>query len=151
MKSRMLILVIILLFTVSVSFAGGKISIEDTYGTWVNADYNEKGQYVKEIDHPDGTYDLYLKLTDTEPTWIGEKTIIDSWYDKEGNLWIKWTIFWEEERSSYKQPVGSNPNSYGLFKFSDSGKVRESVRSNKDYPDEMSPIGGNYAIHYRQE
>ena len=147
----MLILVIILLFTVSVSFAGGKISIDDIYGTWVNADYNEKGQYAKEIDHPDGTYDCYQKLTDTEPTWIGEKTIIDNWYDKEGNLWIKWTIFWEEERSSYKQPVGSNPNSYGLFKFSDSGKVRESVRSNKDYPDEMSPIGGNYAIHYRQE
>ena len=151
MKTRMLILVIILLFTVSVSFAGGKISIEDTYGTWVNADYNEKGQYVKEIDHPDGTYVLYLKLTDTEPTWIGEKTIIDSWYDKEGNLWIKCTIFWEEERSSYEREVGGQSTSYRLYKYSDSGKVRESVWSYQDYPDEMSPIGGNYAIHYRQE
>ncbi len=81
---------------------------------------------------------------------IGEKTIIGSWYDKEGNLWIKWTIFWEEERSSYKEPVGGDLYSYGLFKFSDSGKTRESVRSAQDYPDEMSLIAGNYAIHYRQ-
>ncbi len=151
MKTRTLILVIIFLVVISVLFAGKKISIEDTYGTWVNADYNTKGQMAKEIDYPNGTYAEYQQLTDTEPTWIGEKTIIDSWYDKEGNLWIKWTIFWDEEKSSYKKVVGGGGPWYGLFKFSDSGKVRESVRSNKDYPDEMSPIGGNYAIHYRQE
>jgi hypothetical protein len=151
MKARTLILVVILLLATFVLFAGKKISIEEAYGTWVNSDYNEKGQFAKEIDHPDGTYDLYQRLTDTEPTWIGEKTIKDSWYDKEGNLWIKWTIFWDEEKSSYKRAVGGGGTYYGLFKFSDSGKVRESVRSAQDHPDEMSPIAGNYAIHYRQE
>ncbi len=80
MKTRTLISVLIFIMAVLViaeSCATGqrahvnkKISIDETYGTWVNSDYNEKGQYAKEVDHPDGTYDLYQKLTDPEPMWI---------------------------------------------------------------------------------
>jgi hypothetical protein len=147
----MVALVIVVLLAVSVSFAGDKISIDDIYGTWINADYNTKGQMAKVIEHPDGTYDRYLKVTDPEPTWIAEKTITGSWYDEEGNLWVKCTYFFEEERSSYQREEGGKITYYGLYKFSDSGKVRESVWSVQDYPDEMSPIGGNYEIHYRQE
>ncbi|HUT65974.1 MAG TPA: hypothetical protein VMZ05_07470 [Spirochaetota bacterium] len=150
MKTRTYLSIFILLVAVLVLFAGKKISIEDTYGTWVNADYNEKGQMAKEIDHPDGTYDRYPKLTDTEPTWIAEKTITGSWYDEEGNLWVKCTYFFEEERSSFQYEEGSLLTYYGVYKFSDSGKIRESVWSVQGYPDEMSPIAGNYAIHYRQ-
>jgi hypothetical protein len=142
--------VISFLLAVSVSFAGDKISIDDIYGTWVNADYNTKGQMAKVIAHPNGIYDYYLKTTDPEPNWIGEETITGSWYDEEGNLWIKCEMFFEEERSSYKLAVGSTPYSYELYKFSDSGKVWEKVSSSQDYPDEMSPIAGNYAIYYRQ-
>jgi len=140
MKTRAFVLTIVLLIAVPLSFADDKISIDDIYGTWVNPDYNEKGQYAKWVDHPDGTYELYSVMDYPEPTYTGKETITGSWYDKEGNLWVRWT---------YLNTVGEF--GYGLYKFSDSGKVRESVWSESDYPDEMSPIGGNYSIHYRQE
>jgi len=139
MKARMLLSVIILLLVFSLSFAGDKITIEDTYGTWINSDYNEVYKPAKSIYHSDGTYELYSKVTDTKPAVTGKNTITDSWYDKEGNLLIK--NIWVE--------VGST--GYGIIKCSDSGKVREYVWSGADYPDEVSPIAGNYWIQYRQE
>ena len=141
MKTRILLLVLMLLFGISVSFAGDKITIEDTYGTWINSDYNEKYGRAKEIHHPDGTSEWYGKITNTEPGYTLKYTITDSWYDKEGNLWITYTWFSIEEGTS----------GYIIHKFSDSGKVREKVSSSQDYPDEMSPIAGNYSILYRQE
>jgi hypothetical protein len=142
MKTRVLSLVVTMIFVVSISFAEDKITIEDTYGTWINSDYNVK-QYgrAKEINHPDGTAEWYYRVTDIEPGFTLKYTIKDSWYDKEGNFWIKCTFYTIEENST----------SYMLFKFSNSGKIRESVWSGVKYPDEMSPIGGNYRIHYRQE
>ena len=142
MKTRMLFVLIALLFVVSVSFAGDKITIEDTYGAWINSDYNtEKYGRAKEINHPDGTSEWYYRVTDIEPCYTLKYSITDSWYDKEGNFWIKCIFYTIEENST----------SYMIFKFSDSGKVRESVWSGVKYPDEMSPIGGNYSIYYRQE
>jgi len=41
------------------------------------------------ILNPDQTDVGYAKETDTEPAWIAQYTITDSWYDNEGNLWIK--------------------------------------------------------------
>ncbi len=140
MKSRMLILVIILLFTVSVSFAGGKISIEDTYGTWVNADYNEKGQFAKVINNPDGTYEMYNKDTDTEPVWKDKYTVTDSWHDRKGNLWVK---------STFVNDV-TGLTGYKLSKYSKDGTTWENVWSAGDYPAEMSPIAGTHSILYRQ-
>jgi hypothetical protein len=148
MKTRTLIFVIVLLFALFVSFAGDKISIEDIYGTWVNSDYNENAYMGKAIEHPDGTYELFNKVTDTEPAWTRKEIITDSWYDKEGNLWISYTF---EEIYLYTVVDLPDFSGYGLYKFSDSGKVRENVWAQADYPDEMSPIGGNYSIHYRQE
>ena len=78
----------------------------------------------------------------TKPSFTFSYTLSDSWYDNEGNFWIKYT-FYSFEEDGY--------SGYIIFKFSDSGKVRESVWSGAKYPDEMSQIGGNYAIHYRQE
>ena len=77
MNARMLILVIILLLLFSLSFAGDKITIEDTYGTWVNSDYNEVYKPAKSIYHSDGTYELYSKVTDTKPAVTGKNTITD--------------------------------------------------------------------------
>ena len=83
---------IVLFLAVSLSFGEDKISIDDIYGTWVNPDYNEKGQYAKIINNPDGTYEWYSKDTDTEPAWTGQHTITDSWHDRKGNLWVKSTL-----------------------------------------------------------
>jgi len=141
MKSKTFMLVITLLLATSVSFAEEKIRIEDTYGTWVNSDYNEKYGWAKEIFHPDGTSEWYSKITDKKPSLTFSYTLSDSWYDNEGNFWIRYTFYTFEE---------DGYSGYKILKFSDSGKVRESVWSGVKYPDEMSPIGGNYAIHYRQ-
>ncbi|MHA2218900.1 MAG: hypothetical protein ACXACY_23505, partial [Candidatus Hodarchaeales archaeon] len=61
MKTRMFvsILILALLFAVSVSFASDKIKIEDTYGTWVNSDYNTEVQFAKIICYADGTIAVY--------------------------------------------------------------------------------------------
>ena len=140
MKTRTLILVIIFLVVISVLFAGKKISIEETYGTWVNSDYNEKGQWAKVINNPDGTYALYNKDTETEPAWTGKYTVTDSWHDRKGNLWVKSTFVTDETGFS----------GYELSKYSKDGTTWENVWSAGDYPAEMSPIAGTHSILYRQ-
>ena len=144
MKTRTVVLAIVLLIVVSPSFAEDKISIDDSYGTWVNSDYNEKGQDAKVVINPDGTVVSYAKETDKEPNWTGQFTITDSWHDNEGNLWIN--------REGIAVKTYDIPQYiYLLYKFSNDGTVCELVWSGVDYPTEMSPIGGNYEIHYRQE
>jgi hypothetical protein len=143
MKFKTLIIVLALLFAASVSFAGDKISIDDIYGTWVNPDY--KFGFAEEVIilNSDGTIVGYQYKTDIAPEYTCQSNIADSWYDNEGNLWIK-----------FDGPcVGIlNPNfyTYWLNKFRHDSMVWESVWSEVDYPTEMSPIGGNYVIYYRQ-
>jgi hypothetical protein len=131
----------ILLFAASLSFAGDKISIDDIYGTWVNSDYNEMAQFAKVIISPERMGEGYKIETDSEPSWIWEITVADSWHDSDGNLWIKWSIV----------TVDTGYKAYELNKFSRSGSVWEWVHSAGDYPTEMSPIAGTYSIHYRQD
>jgi len=140
MKIITMFLGIALLFAVSVSFAGDKITIEDIYGTWVNADYNEKGQMAIVVINHDGTLLGYDKETSTEYYFKNDFTITDNWHDPEGNLWIKHIWVNNEE----------NESGYALHKLSNSGKVKETIWSQIDYPDEISPIAGTYEIHYRQ-
>ncbi len=140
MKTRTLILVLILIMALLVFFAGKKISIDETYGTWVNSDYNEKGQSAKTINNPDGTYEWYSKDTDTEPAWIGKYTVTDSWHDRKGNFWVKSTFV----------TVDTGFSGYILSKYSKDGTTWEGVWSALDYPDEMSPIAGEHSILYRQ-
>ena len=140
MKTRALVMVIVLLIVVSLLFAEDKISVDNTYGTWVNSDYNEKGQAAKVVSNPDNTFEFYNTETHTETTWTAKITITDSWNDSEGNLWIKFIAYWNE----------SDATSYYLSKHSNSGTVWEMVGSGIDYPKELSPIAGLYFILYRQ-
>ncbi len=141
MKSRTLIFVVILIFATIVLFAGKKVTIDVIYGTWVNSEYNETGKDAKWIINPDGTYKAYRSEKDTDPAWTGNYTVTDSWHDRKGNLWIKRTfdtVFLEDW-------IG-----YELSKYSNSGKVWEAVWQSSGYPTEISPLGGTYAIRYRQ-
>ena len=142
MKTRMFVLVIILLFAVPSSFAEDKIKIEDTYGTWVNPDYNVSNPAEVIICNPDGTVIGYSKATDTDIDWTHQYTLTDSWYDDEGNLFVQY------EADVYR--VQTSAHLYFLNKFSDDGTVWEFVWSGVDYPTEVSLIGGNYTIYYRQ-
>jgi hypothetical protein len=148
-KVRTLVLILILVFAeliIAGSCATGKktyISTNDALkklsGTWVNSDYNEKGQMAKVIINPDGTELGYDKETSTDYYYKEEFTITDTWYDPEGNLWIKsiWVNVFNE-------------SGYELLKLSNSGKVMEIVWSSVDYPDELSPLAGTYGIYYHQ-
>jgi hypothetical protein len=143
MKPTTLILVIVLFIAVSISFADDKITIEDTYCAWVNADYNERSESALVIFNPDGSAVGYAKDTDTEIYWTAQLTITDSWRDEDGNLWIKREgnlVYWA--RTHFE---------YWLEKYSSDGSVWELVWRESGYPTEMSLIGGNYGIYYRQE
>ena len=139
MKTRMFVLAIVLILVVSLSFAD-EITVDDIYGTWVNADYNEKAPRAKWIRHKNGTLELYNKINDNEPSYTGKETMTGSWHDEEGNLWTQSITVFNHDSMSYL-----------LSKYSDSGNVWELVWSEAKYPNEMSPIGGNYSIYYRQE
>jgi hypothetical protein len=142
-KTILIVVVIILLFAVTISFVEDKIKIEDTYGTWVNPDYNIANPAEVIICKPDATLIGYAKATDTDIDWTLQYTITDSWYDDEGNLFVK-----------YEGPLvfaqQSSP-AYFLNKFSNDGDVWEMVWSGVKYPSEVSLIGGSYRIYYRQE
>ena len=139
MKTRTYLLIIILLIASSVLFASKKIPVEDTYGTWVNSDYNETGQYAKIILNPDRTLERFFKVTDTEPYCKYKYTITDSWHDHKGNLWIKFSFITNSGRTFYV-----------LSQYNKSGTIMEWVDSEIDYPTEMSPIAGFYGIYNRQ-
>jgi hypothetical protein len=143
MKTILFVLVIILLFAVTISFAEDKIRIEDTYGTWVNPDYNVRDPAEVIICKPDSTLIGYSKATDIDIDWTLQYTITDSWYDDEGNLFVKYegALNWAQQSSHL----------YFLNKFGNDGTVWEMVWSGVDYPTEVSLIGGNYSIRYRQE
>ncbi len=142
MKTRRLLSIFILLVAVLVLFAGKKISIEDTYGTWVNSDYSVSAEAEVIICNPDETVIGYSKATDTDIDWTLQYTITDSWYDDEGNLCVKY--------EGAVDRVQTSSHLYFLNKFSNDGTVWELVWSGVDYPTEMSRIGGNYTIYYRQ-
>ncbi len=141
MKLRTLILVVILIFATFVLSAGKKISIEETYGTWINSEYNEKGIEALVVMTSDGKIARYNSEKDTDPLWTGNYTVTDSWYDRKGNLWIKRTF----DSDTHDDFIG-----YELSKYSNSGKVWEAVWQSSGYPTEMSPIAGTYEIRYRQ-
>ena len=143
MKTRTsLSVIVLLLFAVSLLFAEDAISIDDIYGTWINPDYNDKGLQAKVVINPDNTSQWYKRVTDTtDPDYEAAITFTDSWYDEEGNLWIKYTAVWS--------PKGNI--SYGLSMINQSGTVWEKVQSGVDYPEKLSPIAGTHSILYRQE
>ena len=143
MKTILLVAVIILLFVVTISFAEDQIRIEDSYGTWVNPDYNIANPAEVIICKPDSTLSGYAKATDTDIDWTLQYTITDSWYDEEGNLFVKY-----EGALDFAQ---QSSHAYFLNKFSENGDVWEMVWSGVKYPSEVSLIGGSYSIYYRQE
>jgi hypothetical protein len=145
MKARILALMIVIILSVSMSFAGDKITIEDTYGTWVNSDYNFGMADAVIIFNHDGTAVGYGKETDTEPTSTWIRTIEESWYDSDGNLWMKCINSSVTTGQECLDQV-----EHALNKYSNSGSVWECVWMVSDYPDEMSPVAGNYGIYYRQ-
>ena len=113
---------------------------EEIYGTWINEDY-PGGLFgaQKMTIHPDRTYEVFAKTTDTTSRWGGTMTIIDKWTDSEGSIWYK----------THRKSI-SGRFWYGLDKISSSGSIYEYVQSHVDHPTEMDTGHYRYRIYYRK-
>jgi hypothetical protein len=118
------------------------------FSTWVNAEYEGKAPAfsAKFVTFPDGRQLDYLKIADTTPEWESRFTIEETWIDAEGNHWYK--SRWTTDYYPYKE---ARFKGYGLIRISASGTVWEGVGAEAGYPEELSPIGGQYGIYHRQE
>jgi hypothetical protein len=152
MKTRMFISILILVLAVLI-VAGScasrqkAISEEDFFkvwsGTWINIDYGGD-TYQKEINYPNGTYEVYGEVTSTEPGNWGEITLLDKWVDSKGNVWYR----------AKSETLYFSHMYYEMGKISDSGNTWEYIWAGEDYPiEEWEPdrFEYNYRIRYRQE
>jgi hypothetical protein len=110
---------------------------EELYGTWVNMDYGGFGYSQKTIIYPDGKIE-YFNSTDQKIA-TARYLITRKWSDPEGNIWYKLHF------------VGSwGQEGFTLSKTSNSGKTREFVFDNFEYPTKIDPEHFRYRIYYRK-
>ncbi len=119
------------------------------YGTWVNKEYEGRADLAaKFVSDQPGKGLMYDHLSDSKPSDQAEYAITEAWTDSDGNHWYKtrWTNW------SYPE-LPQNPvyKGFSLIRINASGSVYEEVWSMAGYPEELSPIGGNYGIWHRQE
>jgi hypothetical protein len=153
MKTRGLFLSVSLLIILIVILAGcvtGKKTIMEKTdilttrsGTWINTDYENKGLAGKYIIKPDGSYEVYSKITSSVAKVTGELIEIEAWIDSKGNIWYK---------STGKESWAPTSTFYELGKIDSSKSVWEHVSSRGDYPTELDPNDYRYTyrIYYRQ-
>ena len=150
MKSRTLVLILILVLAVLMIITGGRATEKMTYvskeyeiyGTWVNPDYNNTDRWSKIVFYPNGVDHCYREDTDTVVGLEEEFTLTDKWIDSKRNIF-------------YAMRFNLELDLYWLFcllKISNSGKILEYDVSFDDYPKEIDPKkSGLYSIYYRQE
>ena len=117
---------------------------EEISGTWVNMDYGRQMYPQKIVNYYWGSYDLFLKTADTNPTNKGANTIVAKWVDKEGNTWFKqyyredWTpdIYFELDRISNNGTVWEY--CFNLYNFPTEDDVKSKNATQ------------NYRIYHRQ-
>jgi hypothetical protein len=116
---------------------------EEYYGIWVNPEYNTRTIMAKALIKPDGTFIMYMKMTNDSWDDKGEFKINDKWTDANGDIWYKVTF------ETLFMPFTTY---YELTKISKSGTVMESVFTINNYPDKIDSEDPRlyYRIRYRQ-
>lgn len=124
------------------------LSVEALVGTWINGEYAEIGvsYSAKEVVTSDGVLKSYDQLTDTKQRNTYQLSIVDSWYDENGDIWFK--CVWE--RIGAAAEVDTIDFYYSLNKLSSAGTVWECCWKASDYPTELSQLAGGYTVHFRQ-
>jgi len=140
-KTGSLVLVVIAFCVVSLLYAIPPCAWYE--GTYVNADYDNKGIMAKFTIGGGCDYTIYEKTTSPEPIWKGKNYSTDRWWSDHGKYMFMRIRMQNNDGSYY----------YGLFRFSegDAGMVMETVWSETDYPTEINANEKNYRIYYRQE
>ena len=150
MKTRTLVSILILVLAVLIISEGyaseKKVSKQDykfVSSTWINEEYNSHAFPARWELHRDGTFDGYNRISDTGKKYTGYYVIVDKWTDSEGNIWYKMHV-------GYGPIDEGPPSAYELDKFSESGKVWESISDNSAFPTEIDESHAKYHIYYRQ-
>ena len=94
--------------------------------------------------YPDGTWDGYQRTSGSALAGKGSYVLVEKWTDSEGNIWYKMHVW-------YGPIFEGHPGSYELDKFSESGKVWESLSFKDAFPSEIDKSIYKYNILYRQE
>ena len=113
-------------------------------GTWVNMEYGVSNHPQKVVCYHWGSYDIFMRATDTNPSYKGANTIVAKWVDKEGNTWTK--MYWRENWTTTVH--------FELDRFSKNGTVYELCYDPFDFPTEddvkSKNLAKNYKIFFRQ-
>jgi hypothetical protein len=120
------------------------------FGTWINEEY-EYNNY-KLIYNSDGkafVYSKWAKVPDYECRFTIEKT----WTDEKGYTYYKTLEIWStipfDDSRSLNSDLGPW-RSFAVHRINPSGDTKEIVSSADGYPEEFSPVSGDYGVHYRQ-
>ena len=149
MKSMALIVVLVLFFMSSLIFAEdvkNAISEKEFFqvfsDTWVNEDYlGTVYEKQKVINYSDGKWEEYNLIKDAQPYHYGIYTMDAIWVDSNDDIGYK----------ARRECLVHGTKYFILGKINNFSTVWEYVWSGVDYPNEVSLIGGNYMIYYRQE
>ncbi len=123
--------------------------LDDAFiGTWVNPEYDGyKGKTPPRfVVFPDGRELDYWNISDLKPTWEYQDTVEDKWVDQLGNRWYK-----VHSTGGYYGFDWYRFKLHSLVRINAAGTVFETVSAEGRYPEEFSPIGGLYAVFYRQQ
>jgi hypothetical protein len=124
------------------------LSIEDLAGTWINEEYDDiaSPESAKVVVTADGVLTTYYRIADKKVRSTFEISIVESWYDENGDIWFK--SVWE--RIGALAEVTHTNIYYSINRLSNSGTVWERCDQASDYPTELSQIAGALRIHFRK-
>ena len=155
MKTRMLVSILILIMSVMVtsgSYAKSrktKIETESIRsiltGTWINHDYDEIGIPGKIVYKPNGSYDLFTNIDDSQRAYHGQYTYIEAWIDSKDTYWYRAT--YEDSSSNITHHEFGMINSVkSTWEFLFSGTELPA-----DWEWNPNDFRVSYRIYYRQE
>jgi hypothetical protein len=118
------------------------------FGTWISEerDKSERTTFYGRFVISQDLHELdYKHISDTEPIEEGWLTPEKTWIDGAGNHWYKLrSVGWV-----YPGKAG-RIEGFFLCRISADGKMIESVWMESGYPDDITPLGPDYSIYYRQ-
>jgi hypothetical protein len=126
--------------------AGSKkeASLDNLYGEWITIDYGEgaHSKPAKVICSVEGVITEYSSILSSKPDNSATFSVVESWVDSQGNLYLK-------VNCNYSEP-GSAHSTFDLWKLDSSGSVWEFNRNLTDFPDTIDPNNPSYMIFNRQ-
>lgn len=145
---KILSALVLLVLAGCVTTPTANLTIEDLACTWANEEYDHIASPIsaKVVITADGIARTFDLIADTKVRSTYELSIVESWYDENGDIWFK--SVWE--RIGAVAEVTPTNIYYFLNKLSNSGTVWESCEKTSDYPTELSRLAGSLMIYFRR-